>query len=192
MYKCTHFYSRKGTWGLPPPVKLERRDMTYTVSMWRKTQNKNKTIKNTFIQVRVPKKGYGLTWNTWLSQTISHLSVKSMQTLDSSVNRTCLQCCMVDRICTMVYSKRAWRCRRVKGIRMQGLLHHKLPSCSLLRTVCVETQIPAALARPFRREVQCFKVTNAIMFIIRNWNSNYSNMNMKYNTIRYNNITFVY
>jgi hypothetical protein len=30
----------KGTWGLPPRVKLERRDMTYTVSMWRKTQNK--------------------------------------------------------------------------------------------------------------------------------------------------------
>jgi hypothetical protein len=32
--------ARKGTWGIPPPVKLERRDMTYTVSMWRKTQNK--------------------------------------------------------------------------------------------------------------------------------------------------------
>jgi hypothetical protein len=32
--------ARKGTWGLPPPVKLERRDMTYTVSMRRKTQNK--------------------------------------------------------------------------------------------------------------------------------------------------------
>jgi hypothetical protein len=28
------------TWGLPPPVKLERRNMTYTVSMWRKTQSK--------------------------------------------------------------------------------------------------------------------------------------------------------
>jgi hypothetical protein len=28
--------ARKGTWGLPPPVKLERRDMTYNVSMWRK------------------------------------------------------------------------------------------------------------------------------------------------------------
>jgi hypothetical protein len=37
--------ARKGTWGLPPPVKLERRDMTYTVSMWRKTQNKQ-TNKN--------------------------------------------------------------------------------------------------------------------------------------------------
>jgi hypothetical protein len=24
----------KGTWGRPPPVKLECRDMTYTVSMW--------------------------------------------------------------------------------------------------------------------------------------------------------------
>jgi hypothetical protein len=32
--------ARKATWGLPPPVKLERRDMTNTVSMWRKTQNK--------------------------------------------------------------------------------------------------------------------------------------------------------
>jgi hypothetical protein len=32
--------ARKGTWGLPPIVKLERRNMTYTVSMWRKTQNK--------------------------------------------------------------------------------------------------------------------------------------------------------
>jgi hypothetical protein len=33
--------ARKGTWGLPPPVKLERRDMTYTVSMWRKTKKKS-------------------------------------------------------------------------------------------------------------------------------------------------------
>jgi hypothetical protein len=31
--------ARKGTWGLPPPVKLERRQMNYTVSVWRKTQN---------------------------------------------------------------------------------------------------------------------------------------------------------
>jgi hypothetical protein len=30
--------ARKGTWGLPPPVKLKHRDMTNTVSMWRKTQ----------------------------------------------------------------------------------------------------------------------------------------------------------
>jgi hypothetical protein len=37
--------ARRGTWGLPPPVKLERRDMTYTVSMWRKTQNKTKNKK---------------------------------------------------------------------------------------------------------------------------------------------------
>jgi hypothetical protein len=28
--------ARRSIWGLPPPVKLERRDMTYTVSMWRK------------------------------------------------------------------------------------------------------------------------------------------------------------
>jgi hypothetical protein len=34
-------YARKATWGLPPPVKLESRDMTYTVSMWRKTQKQN-------------------------------------------------------------------------------------------------------------------------------------------------------
>jgi hypothetical protein len=32
--------ARKGTRGLPPPVKLERRQMTYTVSVWRKTQDK--------------------------------------------------------------------------------------------------------------------------------------------------------
>jgi hypothetical protein len=29
---------RKGTWGLPPTVKRERRHMTYNVSVWRKTQ----------------------------------------------------------------------------------------------------------------------------------------------------------
>jgi hypothetical protein len=34
---------RKGTWGLPPPVKLERLDMTYIVWMWCKTQNKQTT-----------------------------------------------------------------------------------------------------------------------------------------------------
>jgi hypothetical protein len=31
--------AQKRTWGLPPPVKLERRQMTYTVSVWRKTQS---------------------------------------------------------------------------------------------------------------------------------------------------------
>jgi hypothetical protein len=31
--------ARKGTWGRPPPVKLERRNMTYTVSLWHKTQS---------------------------------------------------------------------------------------------------------------------------------------------------------
>jgi hypothetical protein len=42
--------ARKGTWGLPPPVKLERRDMTYyTVSMWRKTQNKQTKLLPVFI-----------------------------------------------------------------------------------------------------------------------------------------------
>jgi hypothetical protein len=35
--------ARKGTWGLPPPVKLE--PMTYTVSLWRKTKNKQTYIK---------------------------------------------------------------------------------------------------------------------------------------------------
>jgi hypothetical protein len=34
--------ARKGTWGLHPPVKLERRQMTYTVSVWRKTKIKQK------------------------------------------------------------------------------------------------------------------------------------------------------
>jgi hypothetical protein len=33
--------ARKGIWGLPSPVKLERRQITFTVSMWRKTQNKS-------------------------------------------------------------------------------------------------------------------------------------------------------
>jgi hypothetical protein len=32
--------ARKGTWGLPSPVKLERRDMTYIVSMWRNPPQK--------------------------------------------------------------------------------------------------------------------------------------------------------
>jgi hypothetical protein len=39
-----------GTWGVPPPVKLERRQMTYTVSVWRKTQNKQ-TNKQTHLLV---------------------------------------------------------------------------------------------------------------------------------------------
>jgi hypothetical protein len=41
------YNARKGTWGLSLTVKQERRDMTYTVSMWRKTQNKQ-TNKNYF------------------------------------------------------------------------------------------------------------------------------------------------
>jgi Flp pilus assembly protein TadB len=36
--------AQRGTWGLPLPVKLERRDMTYTVLMWRNTQNKTNKI----------------------------------------------------------------------------------------------------------------------------------------------------
>jgi hypothetical protein len=37
--------ARKGIRGLPSPVKLELNDMTYTVSVWRKTQlNKRKII----------------------------------------------------------------------------------------------------------------------------------------------------
>jgi hypothetical protein len=35
--------AQKGTWGLPPPVKLERRQMTYTVSVWRKTKSNQNT-----------------------------------------------------------------------------------------------------------------------------------------------------
>jgi hypothetical protein len=31
------------TWGLPPPVKLEHRHMTYTMSVWRKTQLNKQT-----------------------------------------------------------------------------------------------------------------------------------------------------
>jgi hypothetical protein len=30
--------ARKGSSGIPPPVQLERHQMTYTVSVWRKTQ----------------------------------------------------------------------------------------------------------------------------------------------------------
>jgi hypothetical protein len=72
-----------------------------------------------------------------LLQTLAHLSVKSRQNLDSTVNRTCLQCCMVHRACSMVHSKWTWRC--FKRILLQGLLDRKLPSCSLLHvTVCVE------------------------------------------------------
>jgi hypothetical protein len=47
--------ARKGTWGLPPPVKLERRQMTYTVPVWRKNlikQTYNQMEENTlFLQV---------------------------------------------------------------------------------------------------------------------------------------------
>jgi hypothetical protein len=35
--------------GLPPPVNFERRNMTYTVSMWRKTKNKQTYIKKIMI-----------------------------------------------------------------------------------------------------------------------------------------------
>jgi hypothetical protein len=34
--------ARKGTWGFSPPVKLERRHMTFTVSVWPKTQSNKK------------------------------------------------------------------------------------------------------------------------------------------------------
>jgi hypothetical protein len=37
--------ARKGTWGLPPPVKLERRHMAYTVLVWRKTQSNKQRFK---------------------------------------------------------------------------------------------------------------------------------------------------
>jgi hypothetical protein len=45
---CAWNNARKGTWGLPPPVKLERRDMIYTVSMWHKTPNKQLCSVRTF------------------------------------------------------------------------------------------------------------------------------------------------
>jgi hypothetical protein len=35
--------ARKGVWGLPPQVKLERRHMTSTMSVWRKTQLNKQT-----------------------------------------------------------------------------------------------------------------------------------------------------
>jgi hypothetical protein len=37
--------ARRGTWGLPSPVKLKRRQMTYSVSVWLKPQF-NKQLKN--------------------------------------------------------------------------------------------------------------------------------------------------
>jgi hypothetical protein len=37
--------ARRGTWGLPAPVKLKRRQMTYAVSVWRYTQIKQKQTK---------------------------------------------------------------------------------------------------------------------------------------------------
>jgi hypothetical protein len=45
--------ARKSTWGLPPPVKLERRDMTYTVPMSRKTQNKQTKKKQLSVFIHV-------------------------------------------------------------------------------------------------------------------------------------------
>jgi hypothetical protein len=39
----------KGTWGLPPTVKLERRNLTYNVSVWRKTQLNKQTNKESNI-----------------------------------------------------------------------------------------------------------------------------------------------
>jgi hypothetical protein len=42
-------HARKRTWGHPRPVKLGRRHMTYTESVWRKTQsNKQTNMKLTF------------------------------------------------------------------------------------------------------------------------------------------------
>jgi hypothetical protein len=35
---CARKYARKGIWAFPPPVKLERRHITYNMSAWRKTQ----------------------------------------------------------------------------------------------------------------------------------------------------------
>jgi hypothetical protein len=37
------YNDQRGTWSLPPPVKLERRHMTYTVSVWRKTQSNKRS-----------------------------------------------------------------------------------------------------------------------------------------------------
>jgi hypothetical protein len=42
---CAWNNAQKGTWGLFPPVKLERLHMTYNVSVWRKTQLNKQTIK---------------------------------------------------------------------------------------------------------------------------------------------------
>jgi hypothetical protein len=51
---CAWNNARRGTWGLPPPVELERRHMTYTVSVWRNTHLNKQTWKgNTAARVRI-------------------------------------------------------------------------------------------------------------------------------------------
>jgi hypothetical protein len=42
---CGWKNSQKGNWGLPPPVKLDHLHMTYTMSVWRKTQSNKQTKK---------------------------------------------------------------------------------------------------------------------------------------------------
>jgi hypothetical protein len=62
--------ARNGTWGLPPPVKLERRHMTYTVTVWRKPQlnkqtNKLKSWKDYWFSVNTLI-SYIISFNEWL------------------------------------------------------------------------------------------------------------------------------
>jgi hypothetical protein len=40
--------ARKGTWRFSPPVKLKRRHMTNTVSVWRKTQSNKQTCSGAY------------------------------------------------------------------------------------------------------------------------------------------------
>jgi hypothetical protein len=99
----------------------------------------------------------GCSWRAeiLICSNFSRLYLWSLRRTWTHQYRTCLQCCMVHRVCSMVHSKRDWRCWCVKGIRMQGLLDHNLPSWSLLRTVCVETRKPRIISKVFSKRSTC-------------------------------------
>jgi hypothetical protein len=84
--------ARWGTRGLPPPVKLERRDMTYTVLMWRKTQNKQNQMKGKdrqhyFNQVDSLTSGF-ITWNYHLKMYL--MDYYCFETVNVIINEICV------------------------------------------------------------------------------------------------------
>jgi hypothetical protein len=86
--------ARKGTWGLPPPVKLERRDMTYTVSMWRKTQNKQKK-KNSY---------------HWVFLLVACISKNTLKSFELFMQRISLERFLFD-ICTTLFFRYKFFCQ---------------------------------------------------------------------------------